>query len=62
MSEIVNLRTVRKRMKREAERTGAAIRAAAAGEGRSEKRRREAEAALEARRLDQSRRDPPGKA
>lgn len=57
MSEVVNLRTVRKQKKRAEDRAGAAVRAAAAGEGKAEKRRRAAEAELDARRLDQSRRD-----
>ncbi len=60
MSGVVNLRTERKRRKREAERAEAGVRAAAAGEGKAARKLRATEGELAARRLDQHRRDDTG--
>ncbi len=59
MSEVVNLRTVRKQRRRAADRGEASARAAAAGEAKPARSLRAARAELETRRLDGHRRDAP---
>ncbi len=55
MSELVNLRITRRQRQRAEARAEAGLRATAAGETKSARRRRETAAAREARRLDQHR-------
>ncbi len=62
MSAVVNLRTVRKQRKRAEDRSAADLRAAATGETRAARKRREREAARAERVLDQHRIDPSGDA
>lgn len=58
MGDIINFRRARKARERAREKAEAAARAATHGESQAARRRREAEALIETRRLDGAKRDP----